>query len=426
MKDSPKAIAKAVTDIGRIDVLPHLLAVLCETTGLRCAVVARVAGKTWTACAVQDDVHLGIKVGDPLTLRTNLAFESQPSRTSIVVEHASADPRYRDSAYPGVYKIESFISVPICLFEGRYFGCLCAFDSQPTPISAPHILSMFNRFAAIIASQLNNQELLDQDKCALLDERAAGESRETLVATLGHDLRNPLQAVYACSDMLQRKLTDPHLVVLAARMKSHLGRMSALIDDLLDFARGHLGNGIGVELTDVKNISSGLTQVVQEIEDARPGCKIISNINADRPVRCDLGRLQQLASNLLVNALKHGRPQSPVEFTVSADREELIMRVWNAGDPIPKESMDKLFEPFWRPASSTRRDGLGLGLHICSQIVRTHEGSLSVTSTEALGTVFEARLPLGLVPAKARSSVPTPGTQQWAPASGHIAIHATP
>lgn len=422
MKDSPTEIAKAIADIGRIDVLPHLLAVLCEATGLGCAVVARVAGETWTACAVQDDIHWGIKVGDPLALRTNLAFESQPSHKPIVVEHASADPRSPDNAYPGVYKFESCVSVPIFLPDGRYFGTLCAFDSQPTAVSAPHILSMFNHFAAIITSQLNNQELLDRNKRALLDERAAGQSRETFIATLGHDLRNPLHAAHACSDLLQRKLTDPHLVLLTTRMKSHLGRMSALIDDVLDFARGRLGGGIGVELSDGMNINSGLTQVVQEIEDARPGCKIISTISVDRPVRCDLGRLQQLAANLLVNALTHGQPESPVELTVSADQEELIMRVWNAGDPIPKESMDKIFDPFWRPASSASRNGLGLGLHICSQIVRAHEGSISVTSTAESGTQFTARLPLRLVPAKELTPVAMlPGTGQWAP----LAIHAT-
>jgi signal transduction histidine kinase len=103
------------------------------------------------------------------------------------------------------------------------------------------------------------------------------------------------------------------------------------------------------------------------------------------------------------------------------------MRVWNAGDPIPKESIDKIFDPFWCPASSASRTGLGLGLHICSQIVRAHEGSLSVTSTKALGTEFTVRLPLGLVPAKERPPIPmVPGTGQGAQARSPIAIYATP
>ena len=110
-----------------------------------------------------------------------------------------------------------------------------------------------------------------------------------------------------------------------------------------------------------------LTTVVQELRDAQPECEIISHISVDRSVRCDLGRLQQ--------------------------------EVWNAGEPIPAESLGKIFEPFWRHSVSASRNGLGLGLHICSQIVRAHAGRISVTSSPENGTQFTARLPLRSSPA---------------------------
>jgi signal transduction histidine kinase len=257
---------------------------------------------------------------------------------------------------------------------------------------------MFNRFAALIAAELEHQLQRDQEQIALLDARAANELREQFIAILGHDLRNPLQAAYASSDILQRKLTDPDLLVFASRIKTNVSRMSSLIDDVLDFARGRLGGGIGVELTEVENISIGLTTVVKELQDAQPECKILSSIDVDRSVRCDLGRLQQVASNLLANALTHGRPHTPVKFTAYSDDKDLILQVWNAGDPIPPESINKIFEPFWRHSVSGSRNGLGLGLHICSQIVRAHEGQICVTSTAAHGTLFTARLPLGTFP----------------------------
>ena len=397
MDDSPEDIARAREAIGRIEVVPTLLAVLCETTGMRFSVVACVTETTWTACAVQDEIGFGVKRGDQLAVKTTLCSESRASRVPIVIEHASTDPLYH--AHPAVklYAIESYVSVPIILSNGRYFGNLCAIDPSPAKVKEPRILSMFTRFAALIASQLETQLRQDQDRTALLDERAVGELREQFIAILGHDLRNPLQAVHAGCELLEQKITDPRLSAIASRIKTNVRRMSALIDDVLDFARGRLGGGLGVELTEVENINSGLMTVVQEVLDACPDCKIISNIDVGRPVRCDLGRLQQVATNLLTNAAMHGLAHSAIKITAIADDDDLVLTVWNAGEAIPSESIDKIFQPFWRHSVSANRNGLGLGLHICSQIVRAHKGSISVTSSREDGTRFTARLPLGVL-----------------------------
>jgi signal transduction histidine kinase len=404
MNDGPEDVAKALEAVGRIEVVPTLLAVLCEITGMRFSVVACVTETTWTACAVQDEIGFGVKRGDQLAANMTLCFESRASRVPIVIEHASTDPLYH--AHPAVklHAIESQISVPIVLSNGRYFGNLCAIDPSPAKVKEPRILSMFTRFASLIASQLETQLLQEQEHTALLDEREAGELREQFIAILGHDLRNPLQAVYAGCELLEQKITDPRLSTIASRIKTNVRRMSGLIDDVLDFARGRLGGGLEVELTEVESINSGLMTVVQEVLDARPDCKIISNIDVGRPVRCDLGRLQQVASNLLTNAAMHGLPHGSIKITACADDDDLVMAVWNAGEPIPSESIDKIFQPFWRHSVSANRNGLGLGLHICSQIVRAHKGSISVTSSEEDGTQFTARLPLG-VSQQAKASI---------------------
>jgi signal transduction histidine kinase len=394
MDNSPEEVAKAVAAIGRIDALPTLLEVLCEITGMGFVAVARVADKIWTACAIKDDIHLGAMPGCQLPISKTLCIESSVLRAPIVIEHVSADPRYRTHPVLKRYQIESCVSVPIFLSDGCYFGNLCALDRNPSKVE-PGILSMFQHFAALIGSQLDRQLLQEQEHRALLDERAAGELREQFIAILGHDLRNPLHAVYASGDMLERKLTDPALLNIASRIKTNVRRMSSLIDDVLDFARGRLGGGIALEMTNVENINTGLMTVVQELQDGQPDCKILSSISVNRSVRCDLGRLQQVASNLLANALTHGLPNSPVKISASADEHDLVLEVWNAGEPIPPQSLSKIFEPFWRRSVSASRNGLGLGLHICSQIVRAHEGQISVTSTAEHGTHFTARLPLG-------------------------------
>jgi signal transduction histidine kinase len=386
--------ARAVAAIARMDAVPTLLNVLCEMTGMRVALVARVTDTTWTACAVKDGAHLGLTSGMELPVDTALCFDATASRAPIVIEHASADSRYYHHEAPKQYRLESYVSVPIIRVHGGYFGNLSALDPRPAKVAEPRILLMFTEFAALIASQLDQQVQQEQERRALLDERAAGELREQFIAILGHDLRNPLHAVYASGDMLERRLTDPKSVALVSRIKTNVRRMFALIDDVLDFARGRLGGGIGLELTDIDDINAGLATVVQELQDAQPECEIISHIRVDRPVRCDLGRLQQVASNLLANALQHGLPHSPVKISARADENDLVLEVWNAGEPIPAESLDKIFEPFWRHSVSASRNGLGLGLHICSQVVTAHAGRISVTSTREDGTQFTARLPL--------------------------------
>jgi signal transduction histidine kinase len=383
--------ARAVKALSRIDAVPTVLSVLCEMTGLRFAAVTRVTDRGWTALAVRDGLGLGFGPGERLTFLENLELEVRVSQTATVIEHLSAAPHNGPS-----HSFESFMSVPIILANGRNFGSLCALDTKAVALQESRLMSMFKGFAVLIASQLEQQSAQDLESAALLDERAAGELREQFIAILGHDLRNPLQAIYAGSDLLQRQLANPAQAQIAARIKTNARRMSALIDDVLDFARGRLGGGIGLELTEVENINTSLATVIQELRDAQPDRQILDDINVNRGVRCDLGRLQQVASNLLGNALTHGKPDSPIRITASNDEREFVLEVWNAGNPIPAESLSKIFEPFWRHSVSASRNGLGLGLHISAQIVRAHQGDITVRSTRENGTNFTVRLPLRL------------------------------
>jgi len=395
MGDTSEEIAIDVLAIGRLDAVPTLLRVLCETTGMRFAAVARVTDRTWTACAVHDDIGFGLVPGGQLDVKSTLCVEVRETRLPIAIDHASSDPRYCNHQTTKLYKIESYVSVPIVMADGRYFGNLCAIDPAPAKVSDPRILSMFNRFAQLIAQQLENNAAQTTTQAALLDERAASELREQFIAILGHDLRNPLAAVAMTGEVLARKLTDPELVGLASRIKTNVRRMSALIDDVLDFARVRLGTGIGVQIQEVDSVESALTAVIRELQDAQPGRSIETDIRVTRKICCDIGRVQQVASNLVANALTHGSANGPVRFSAGIEGNDLVLTVWNDGEPIPADSLDKIFGPFWRHSTAGDRKGLGLGLHICSQIIRAHQGTISVTSNEIGGTIFTARFPVG-------------------------------
>jgi signal transduction histidine kinase len=392
--DTPAEIARDVLAVSRLEALPTLLAVLCEITGMRFAAVARVTENTWTACAVRDEIDFGLKVGGQLAVESTLCIESKRALAPVVIDHASLDPRYCDHHTPRTYKIESYVSVPIVLATGRYFGNLCAIDPAPASVSDSKVIGMFTRFAALIAMQLDNEIAREREQNDLSNERAASELREQFIAILGHDLRNPLQAIIATSELLGRTLADSRVLSMTARIKANAKRMSSLIDDVLDFARGRLGGDFGIRIDDIHDINAGLQAVVKELQDGQPSRRIIADIDVKRPVRCDLGRVQQVASNLIGNALTHGAPDAPVKVVALADESDLIFEVWNEGEPIPPESLARVFEPFWRRSTSGSRQGLGLGLHICSQIVRAHRGTLTVASSKETGTRFTARFPL--------------------------------
>jgi signal transduction histidine kinase len=391
MGDTLKEIAHDVRAVGRLSAVPTLLRVLCDSTGMGFAAVARVTEASWTACAVIDDIEIGVQSGGQLDVKSTLCRESRATQSPIVIECASSDPRYDSHPAPKLFGFESYVSVPIVLPNGRYFGNLCAIDRKPANVSNPRIISMFERFAHIIALQLENELAIEQERAALHDERASSELREQFIAILGHDLRNPLQAVYASGDLLERKLTDPALLAIASRIKVNVRRMSALIDDVLDFARGRLGDGIGIQAADVEGIEASLSAVVKELQDARPEREIIASFKIDSTVHCDIRRVQQVVSNLLGNAVTHGSPRSPVKICGTSDGKDFVLEVWNDGEPIPADS---IFQPFWRHSASGSRQGLGLGLYICSQIVSAHGGRLFVTSTRDSGTRFTVRLPL--------------------------------
>ena len=170
--------------------------------------------------------------------------------------------------------------------------------------------------------------------------------------------------------------------------------MSGLIDDVLDLARVRLGSGLGARIEAVDDLEPGLRNVVSELRDAHPTRTIEERYGSAGPVECDAGRVQQLLSNLLGNALTYGAADQPVQVDAHLDAEWWVLEVRNGGDPIAPKDLEKIFEPYWRPANSQPGGGLGLGLHICSQIVRVHGGTLQVASSAESGTCFTARLPL--------------------------------
>jgi sigma-B regulation protein RsbU (phosphoserine phosphatase) len=221
-------------------------------------------------------------------------------------------------------------------------------------------------------------------------ERDASELREQFIAVLGHDLRNPLAGIEAGLRRMQRNGgADATTIELMLRSTS---RMTKLINDVLDLTRSRLGGGLNLHIEHGRDLVPTMRQVIDELQIAYPDRVIEDRFELAEPVDCDHERVGQLLSNLVANALSHGAPGVPIRVEAISAGGELRVSVRNAGDPIPPQTLKRLFQPFYRGGGRSHLQGLGLGLYIASQIAQAHGGALTVTS-DTIETVFTLRMP---------------------------------
>jgi sigma-B regulation protein RsbU (phosphoserine phosphatase) len=140
-------------------------------------------------------------------------------------------------------------------------------------------------------------------------------------------------------------------------------------------------------------IEALIRQVVAELTSSHPDQEIVVNCDAGLSVRCDPGRMGQVLSNLIGNALTHGAAGQPVVVRCHAEAGQLLLSVANGGNPIPEAARASLFQPFVRGRAGTKGEGLGLGLYITAQIAAAHGGTVRVDSSAA-ETCFTVILPL--------------------------------
>jgi signal transduction histidine kinase len=232
------------------------------------------------------------------------------------------------------------------------------------------------------------------------------------IAILGHDLRNPLNAVLMAARRLKQAEVSERWAKSVDYVISGSRRMARLVDQLLDLARARQAGGIPVNLTPGTDLREIVRASVEELRAANSRTEIL--VDSDEPVSgaWDADRLAQVASNLVGNAVVHGT--GCVEVRVRRSGSNAILEVQNSGPAIPPDVLPRVFEAFERPGGdlTARGDGLGLGLFIAERIVAAHHGNIAVRSNAQEGTIFTVTLP---------GSVPKP---MQAPANEPAAVKA--
>jgi signal transduction histidine kinase len=399
--------AADIAAIQQIDAVPRILEVICRSTGMGFAAVARVTENRWIVCAVRDEISFGLVPGGELRIETTLCHEVRQTGEPIVIDDVAQDQVYCGHPAPAIYGFQSYISIPIMLPDGSLFGTLCAIDPKPAKLTAPEAIGMFKLFAELIAFHLDAAErlassearlafsraMLTSSEADLAGERRAADLREQFIAVLGHDLRNPLASIAAGARLLLRSPPAGKAAGIVEMILNSVDRMSGLIDNVMDFASGRLGGGLTLNQSEDALLEPALSQVVAELRTAWPDRTIETEFDLDEPVSCDRGRIAQLLSNLLANALKYGAEQAPVRVRAAVGGGSFILSVANSGEPIPAASLGRLFQPFTRGKIRGKQQGLGLGLYIASEIARAHGGKIEVSST-AVETRFTFRMPV--------------------------------
>lgn len=227
---------------------------------------------------------------------------------------------------------------------------------------------------------------------ALIDSERDARLREQFIAVLGHDLRNPLAAISSATRMIRRETQSETTLKLLDITDGSVDRMAALIKNLMDFAKARLGGGIAVERSQAAQLIPVIEQAVTEIELGHPDIQIERHLDFEDPVDCDAVRIAQLLSNLLSNAVVHGDAGHPIRVIATVSNGLFSLSVANVGRPIPKSTLQMLFQPFFRARADDHQQGLGLGLYIAMEIARAHGGTLTATSDEEL-TVFTFEMP---------------------------------
>jgi PAS domain S-box-containing protein len=226
------------------------------------------------------------------------------------------------------------------------------------------------------------------------ERRRSQEVQAHLLGIVGHDLRTPLTSIMMSAGAVvrDRALPERHRRALE-RVEAGAARMTRLINDLLDYSRARLGQGLPVHPAP-GDLDAICREALDAVRAANPGRSVAYRHDGDGRGAFDPERMVQALVNLLSNAVRYGTPGTDVTLSWRGEADRKVIAVHNAGDPIAPHLLGQIFEPFKRgDVAGNTWGGVGLGLYIVKQIVAAHGGSVAVRSAEGEGTTFEVTLP---------------------------------
>jgi signal transduction histidine kinase len=226
--------------------------------------------------------------------------------------------------------------------------------------------------------------------------RQTSSAMELFIGIIGHDIRNPLGTIMMSAAVLQR--TGQLTPAAAAPINNAALRIKGIIEQVVDFTRAQ-ADGVMPIVRTPGDLAEQVSKIVQETQIRHPARKLVLEQTGNFEGSWDEGRIGQLLSNLLANAMLYGDADGPITVRMWTSLADVSVSVHNWGLPIPEGERERIFRPLERgwqqraEGEGRETSGLGLGLYICREIVQSHGGRLQLESTEAAGTTFTASLP---------------------------------
>lgn len=267
------------------------------------------------------------------------------------------------------------------------------------PFRIPTLLSVVRTALRARRRQYQVRELLHA-------QMAAMRQRDEFISIAGHELKTPLTSLKLQLQLSQRGIEngDPdafapsHVTKLVLSANRQVDRLARLVEDMLDLARIETGKlAIDKRAVDLESIVRELADRFAPQFTANGATLDVYATEGSFRGYWDAYRIEQVASNLLANSLRYGANR-PVSVRLNADAQRVYLSVKDAGPGIAVDDQQRIFERFERAVSSSEISGLGLGLYICREIVRAHNGDIRAVSAPGCGAEFIVELPRGNAP----------------------------
>ncbi|EFH81226.1 PAS/PAC sensor signal transduction histidine kinase [Ktedonobacter racemifer DSM 44963] len=269
---------------------------------------------------------------------------------------------------------------------------------QHTPLETELVCKDGSRLPVLVGSVIF-QKRPRQIISFVLDNSARKEleqRKDDFINMASHELRNPLAALKMQTQLVRKRLekqSHHEAATALSRVEGPVKQLERLIGELLDVSKIQAGK---LEyLQEPVDLEALLHEVADTMQQISTTHAVVVRGAAPCTLIGDKGRLEQVFTNLISNAIKYSPDAKTVEIDLDASPEMVTIRVHDHGPGIPREQRDKIFERFYRVADPNQKaiPGLGMGLYIVAEIVKRHGGTITVDSEVGKGSTFTVTLP---------------------------------